>query len=68
MWATTLHPHLHHRAADALIAQTETIARLTEALAEIEAVAGCLEGKDPLDRELIRNIGDSIRAALETSK
>jgi len=31
-----------------------------EAIAEIEAVVGCLEGKDKLDRELIRNITESL--------
>ena len=42
---------------DAAEAQAKT---LREALDEISTVVGCLEGKDALDRELIRNIKASL--------
>jgi hypothetical protein len=38
-----------------------------EALAEIGAVVAALEGKDSLDREMIRNIGTRIAALTPTA-
>ena len=42
-----------------------TIKRLRDALDEISAVVGCIEGRDAIDLELVRNIKDSISALAE---
>lgn len=48
-------------AANARAEAAEAAAKTArEALGEIAAAVGCLEGKDRLDRELIRNIKESL--------
>lgn len=57
--------------ATTLAAENATLraseAAALEALAEIGAVVAALEGKDSLDREMIRNIGTRIAALTPTA-